>query len=99
MLWGDALGGDARFGFNADFTAVLPLAAPDEALLWVNHEFVNIKIPTSPNVGVWEQTFPLLTGRSPTVDDMKRDVGGSVLHIRDADGLLGRRRLDPRRVR
>ncbi|MBI1736260.1 MAG: DUF839 domain-containing protein [Candidatus Rokubacteria bacterium] len=86
MLWGDPVRGDDRFGYNADFTAFLPLPAETEGLLWVNHEFVSLKIPSSGNAGTWAQTFPLLMGRAPTVDDMRHDVGASVLHVRQHGG-------------
>ena len=82
MLWGERVRGDDRFGYNADFTAFLPLAGDDEGLLWVNHEFVSLRIPGSSYAGAWEQSFPLVMGRAPTVDDMRHDVGGSVLHVR-----------------
>ena len=52
----------------------------------MNHEYVSLRIPSSGNVGVWEQTFPLVMGRAPTVDDMRHDVGGSVLHVRRHEG-------------
>jgi hypothetical protein len=84
MLWGDPVRPGERFGYNADFTAFFPLGASDEGLLWVNHEFVNLR--GSDVVGVWEQTFPMVVGGSPTVDDMKHDVGGSVLHVRWREG-------------
>lgn len=83
-VWGDPVGGE-RFGYNADFTAFLPLpGAPEEGLLWVNHEFVNL--PVDGLAGVWSQSFPLVFGTAPTVDDMRRDMGGSVLHLRGQGG-------------
>jgi len=83
-LWGDALpSGNGRFGYNADYTAFLPLS-PDgnEGLLWVNHEYVSILDPEDGECGVYTQTFPLVMGRAATLDDQLHDIGASVLHLR-----------------
>ena len=83
--WGDPLPGtNARFGYNADFTAFLPLPDPREALLFVNHEYVSVPAPGE--YGVYPQTFPLVMGRASTIDDEMRDVGASVLHLRQNEG-------------
>jgi secreted PhoX family phosphatase len=86
-VWGDRLpGSNARFGYNADYTAFIP-TTPDggEGILVVNHEYVSL--PRPGEVGVYMQTFPLVWGREPSVDDQMRDVGASVLQItRRADG-------------
>ncbi|MBI2206675.1 MAG: DUF839 domain-containing protein [Candidatus Rokubacteria bacterium] len=83
VLWGDRLRGGDRVGYNADFTAFFPLPAED-ALLWVNHEFVSLA--TAGFAGAWEQSFPLVMGRTPAIEDAKRDVGGSVVHVRRVNG-------------
>jgi secreted PhoX family phosphatase len=54
----------------------------DEALLWVNHEYVSIRNLKEGLMGVYTQTFPLVMGRSPTLEDELHDVGASVLHMR-----------------
>lgn len=87
-LWGDPLPGtNTRFGYNADYTAFLPLA-PDgsEGLLFVNHEYVSLPEPDEGQMGVYLQTFPLVMGRASRVDDEMRDVGASVLQIRRGGG-------------
>ena len=87
-LWPDPLPGTrSRFGYNADFTALLPVPGrDDEALLWVNHEYVSIPDPEDGHIGVYTQTFPLLMHRQPTLSDELHDVGASVLHLgRGAD--------------
>jgi secreted PhoX family phosphatase len=77
-LWGDPVRGPDRFGFNADFTAFFPLG-PEEGLLWVNHEFVNLRLAGF--AGVWEQGYARVMGGVPDVEAMKQDLGGSVLHL------------------
>ena len=87
-LWPDPLPGTAtRFGYNADYTALLPIPGrPDEFLLWVNHEYVSIPNEKEGHIGVYTQTFPLVMGRQPTLEDELHDVGASVLHLRRETG-------------
>ena len=82
IKWGDTFtaSGD-RFGFNNDFIGVFPLGGDDEALLWINHEYVSLAT-VSGNIDLYGQTFRMLRGPVPTVRDYKRDVGGSVLRVR-----------------
>jgi secreted PhoX family phosphatase len=88
IKWGDTFtaSGD-RFGFNNDFIGVFPLASDDEALLWINHEYVSLAT-VGGNVDLYGQTFRMLRGPAPTVRDYKRDVGGSVVRVR-RDGASG----------
>jgi secreted PhoX family phosphatase len=86
-LWGDALPGtNTRFGYNADYTAFAETAADgSEGVLFVNHEYVSL--PEPGEIGVYLQTFPLVMGRAPAVEDQMHDVGASVVQIRQrADG-------------
>jgi secreted PhoX family phosphatase len=86
-LWSDRLPGtNARFGYNPDFTTFIPTATDSsEGVLFVNHEYVSL--PRAGEIGVYLQTFPLVMGREPLVDDQMRDVGASVLQVRRrADG-------------
>lgn len=49
--WGDPVA-DSRFGYNADFTALIPVVSffnKSDLLLWVNHEYVSGLI--------WQQSF------------------------------------------
>jgi secreted PhoX family phosphatase len=80
--WGDRLPGtNSRFGYNADFTAFIPIAANGgEGVLWVNHEYISF--PATGEVGVYTQTFPQVIGGVPQTLDYMQDVGGSVLHIK-----------------
>lgn len=82
--WSDPLPGThSRLGYNADFTAFLPLKDPREGVLVVNHEYVSL--PEPGEIGVYNQTFPLVMGRAPRLEDEMRDVGVSVLHLRQND--------------
>lgn len=84
--WGDPLPGtSARFGYNADYTAFLP-TSPDgiEGVLFVNHEYVSL--PRNGEIGVYLQTFPIVMGRTPRLEDQMHDVGASVLHLRRDSG-------------
>lgn len=79
--WSDRLPGtNARFGYNADYTAFLPLPEPGHGVLVVNHEYVSL--PEPGEIGVYLQTFPLVMGHAPRIDDEMEDVGVSVLHLR-----------------
>ena len=81
-LWGDRLPGtNARVGYNADYTAFIP-TTPDgsEGELFVNHEAPSL--PAAGEIGVYLQTFPLVMGRAPRIEDQMHDVGAAVLHVR-----------------
>lgn len=79
--WGDRLPGtNQHFGYNADYTAFLPLREPGHGVLVVNHEYVSL--PRPGEIGIYTQTFPLVMGRAPTIEDEMRDVGVSILHVR-----------------
>jgi hypothetical protein len=79
--WGDRLPGtNAHFGYNADYTAFLPLRESGQGLLVVNHEYVSL--PRPGGIGIYPQTLPIVMGRAPTIEDEMRDVGVSVLHVR-----------------
>ena len=88
IKWGDTFTASGeRFGFNNDFIGVFPLASEDEALLWINHEYISVAT-VSGNIDLYGQTFRMLRGHVPTVRDYKRDVGGSVVRVR-RDGATG----------
>ena len=86
-LWGDRLPGtNARFGYNADYTAFFPTAADGrEGVLVVNHE--HLSMPQPGEIGVYLQAFPVLMGRGAEIYDEMHDVGLSVLQVRqDGEG-------------
>jgi hypothetical protein len=82
VTWGDALPGtNARFGYNADYTAFTPRGT-DAGVLFVNHEYASIPDPDAGEMGVYTQTFPLVLGHEWQMEDEMRDVGASVLDLR-----------------
>ncbi len=87
--WGDRLGsrgplGPEHFGFNNDFIAYFPIDAreggknPSEALLWVNHEYVN-PLFVSKYEGKGKKTREQIRAE-------KLAVGGSVVRVSLEDG-------------
>jgi uncharacterized protein len=88
IKWGDTFTTSGeQFGYNNDFIGVFPLASEDDALLWINHEYVSLASTTG-NTDLYGQTFRMLRGYAPTVRDYKRDVGGSVVRVR-RDAVTG----------
>ena len=49
-------------------------------MLFVNHEYPSL--PATGEIGVYLQTFPLVMGRAPRIEDQMHDVGAAVLHVR-----------------
>ena len=87
LKWGDPFTAQGEtFGYNNDFIGVLRLGSDEEALLFVNHEYVSVAV--GGDAALYPQTFRALRGREPTVDDVKLDVGASVLRVR-RDGATG----------
>jgi uncharacterized protein len=87
LKWGDVFTASGRpFGYNNDFIGVFTLGGPEEALLVVNHEYVSLAF--AGDAALYPQTFEMLHGRKPTVDDYKTDVGVSVVRVR-RDGASG----------
>jgi secreted PhoX family phosphatase len=81
LKWGDPFTASGeRFGYNNDFIGVFPLGSDEEALLVVNHEYISLAY--GGDIALYPQTFEVLRGRKPTVEDYKHDVGLSVLRVR-----------------
>lgn len=73
VSWADKINkqGD-KFGFNNDYTAFLPLSE-DEALLWVNHEYIN---------SFFLYGYDRKRKKTQSEVDIERyNVGGSILKI------------------
>ncbi len=83
--WGDPINQKGEiFGFNNDFTCFLPLArkyGPGEkqGLLWVNHESI---IPEF----IHHKKSSELSGSREEVLQEQKLVGGSIIHIKRAEG-------------
>jgi uncharacterized protein len=87
IKWGDPFTAkDEPFGYNNDFIGVLRMNGDEEALLVVNHEYVSMAF--GGDAALYPQTFRALRGREPTIDDVKYDVGLSVLRVQ-RDGATG----------
>lgn len=82
IKWGDSIKGDDYFGFNNDFIQFLPLKdTEDEALLWVNHEYVDTRFVTGYREGD-ERT-------KEAIDKEMYNVGGSFIKIKkDGDNWV-----------
>ena len=87
IKWGDRFTASGEgFGYNNDWIGVFELKDGEEALLAVNHEYVSLA--QSGNAPLYPETFQVLRGRPPRVEDFKNDVGISVLRVR-RDGKSG----------
>lgn len=81
LRWRDPLNREgARFGFNNDYLAYIPLskATPLEGLLWVNHEYSDPYY----NSG-WRPGQPRTKEQ---IEIERREVGGSIVHIKNSGG-------------
>ena len=85
--WGDKISEKDTFGFNCDFTAFIPLDEnnPKDGLLWVNHEYVNTKYVSDFNYRDYEN--PIEHRTKEQVDKEMYNVGGSIVRIREEDGV------------
>lgn len=71
--WGEPISDTDRFGYNNDYIAFLP-RTNDEALLWVNHEYVD-PLFVSNYLGLKERTLKMIINE-------QYNVGGSLIKIR-----------------
>lgn len=74
VSWGDAISSKDSFGFNNDFIQYIPIKGEsDEALLWVNHEYISRRFVSG------EVEFESLS-RTDIEKEMYQ-VGGSIIKI------------------
>lgn len=83
VQWNDKLSEDARFGFNNDYIAFIPLNHSDnDGLLWVNHEYIHPMF-----VSGFNRHDENATRTQAQVDEEMEQVGGSILRIqKDENG-------------
>ncbi len=75
IKWGDPINNKEKFGFNNDFIQYLPVEGKkDEAILWVNHEYVDPRFVSGWDEGV-DRTLE-------QVDEEMNNVGGSFIKIK-----------------
>lgn len=77
LRWGQRLNSQGQtFGFNNDYLAYIPLDPrnPLEGLLWVNHEYHDPFYCSG-----WQKGQPRTLAQ---INKERRDVGGSIVHIR-----------------
>lgn len=73
----DCLGENLNFGANNDFLCFLPMPYKiNEALLWVNHEYLHPVI-------AHELKLPSLSRSKKEIESEQKMVGGSILHIKN----------------
>ncbi|NAS10637.1 PhoX family protein [Poritiphilus flavus] len=86
VRWGEALGPNASFGYNNDFTCFLPLSDddPTDGLLWVNHEYVNPLFVSGFDPTKYENPDEHRTKEQ--VDKEMYNVGGSIVRIKQTNG-------------
>ena len=82
IKWGDNISKKAKFGFNNDYTAFIPLDKnnPDDGLLWVNHEYVDARFVSN----FTESDISKKTKRQ--VEREMDNVGGSILRVKKING-------------
>ena len=87
LRWGDKISDEDTFGFNNDFTCFIPFdkSNPKDGLLWVNHEYVNPLFVSGFNFR--QYLDPLSHRTRGQVDKEMYNVGGSIVRIREENGL------------
>lgn len=74
LRWEDQLRPGLRFGFNNDYIAFLPIPGkPDEAYLWVNHEYLHQQ---------HVHRFQHDPASREQFERERSEVGGSIVHLR-----------------
>lgn len=75
LSWGDPISSKDSFGFNNDFIQYIPLKGKsDEALLWVNHEYISRRFVSG------EVEFETLSKED--IEKEMYQVGGSIIKIK-----------------
>jgi len=74
VSWGDPISSTDHFGFNNDYIAFLP-RTEDEAILWVNHEYIDPLFVSNYRPGIDERTLNMIINE-------QYNVGGSFIKIK-----------------
>ncbi|MCG8575728.1 MAG: DUF839 domain-containing protein, partial [Flavobacteriales bacterium] len=87
VKWGDRISDQDYFGFNNDFICFIPFDDdnPKDGLLWVNHEYVDPLFVSAFNYQKYEN--PLQHRTIEQVDKEMYNVGGSILRIKEENGV------------
>lgn len=95
IKWGDKINDTDTFGFNNDFTCFIPLDDnnPKDGLLWVNHEYVNPLFVSGFDSKKYEK--PLEHRTIEQVDKEMYNVGGSIIRIKEEEGVWKVVKNDP----
>lgn len=80
LTWGEEFGEGLRFGYNCDYTDYFPVAR-DEALLWVNHEYLTPYFTSDWLSTMDPQWDPRVEPYRSIMKQEKEEVGGSIVHI------------------
>lgn len=99
VKWGDKISDNDHFGFNNDFTCFIPFDDNNskDGLLWVNHEYVN---------PLYVSDFDYRTFDNPSehrtieqIDKEMYNVGGTIVRIKQEDGVWNIVENDPHNLR
>jgi secreted PhoX family phosphatase len=95
IKWGDTISATDTFGFNNDFTCFIPFDDnnPKDGLLWVNHEYVNPLFVSDFDARKHEN--PQEHRTIAQVDKEMYNVGGSIVRIREENGIWKVVKNDP----
>ena len=97
IKWGDKISDTDTFGFNNDFTCFIPFddTNPKDGLLWVNHEYVNTLFVSDFNHNHNKHAVP---SKHRTIEQINKEmynVGGSIVRIREENGIWKIVKNDP----
>ncbi len=94
IRWGDQINDEDTFGFNNDFTCFIPLDDndPKDGLLWVNHEYVHSLFVS----GFDRNKLDAHQHKTKDqVDTEMYNVGGSIVRIKEEEGVWKVMQNDP----
>ena len=87
IKWRDAISNTDTFGFNNDYTCFIPFNDddPKDGLLWVNHEYVNQLFVSDFDYRAFDN--PKAHRTKAQVDKEMYNVGGSIIRIKEENGV------------